>query len=164
MQRYFFTFLFLLLFVFNISAQTKEARKIDEFNSYNCEDMMARLDYFANSIMAEPNVTGFIIVYEGEYSKYIYNNKGGKKLENFLPRFGEAVLRTHEMQRYLLGFRRFPKEKVLFIGGGFRKNHTIEFWLTPQNASPPKISPTLENVKYRKGTPQILCSPIMLSL
>lgn len=160
MKKQLFSFLLALFFAFSVSAQNKEARKFDEFESYNCEDMMARLDYFANDIVNEPNSKGFVIVYEGKYFKYVNNSKGEDKLKNFLPRFSESAFRTRLMQNYLLNFRRFPKEKILFISGGFRENHTVELWTVPNGANLPKSLPTFKDMKYRKGKPENICSEI----
>jgi len=158
MKKQFLIFLFLLSFVLSIAAQTKEARKFDEFSHYYCDDMLARLDYFVNDIMKESNAKGFIIVYEGKYSKQINNRKGENELKTFLPRFGESTVRTRIMQNYLINFRRFPKEKVLFLSGGFRENHTVELWIVPNGANSPKPTPTLEKIKYRKGKPEDICA------
>jgi hypothetical protein len=60
----------------------------------------------------------------------------------------------------MINFRRFPKEKVLFISGGFRENHTVELWVVPNGANPPKATPTLESMKYRKGKPVNMCESL----
>lgn len=155
--------LLLLLFIcsaFIASAFAHEARKFYEFKSYNCEDMLVRLDYFANEIMKESNAKGFAIVYEGKYSKYVYNGKGEGKLRTFPPRFGESASRIRLMQNHLLTFRTFPKERFLFISGGFRENHTVELWIVPNGVNPPKSLPTLKETKYRKGKPENICAGI----
>ncbi|HEY0659480.1 MAG TPA: hypothetical protein VGD05_13445 [Pyrinomonadaceae bacterium] len=160
MKKIFFSFILFAILTINVFAQAKAALKIDEFSNYNCEDMLVRLDYFANDLMKEPNVKGFVIVYEGKYSKYVNNGKGENKLKPFLPRFGESAFRTRSMQNHLLNFRTFPKEKFLFISGGFRENHTVELWIVPNGENPPKPTATLENIKYRKGKPEHICAGI----
>jgi len=152
--------LILLLFLclaLIVSAFAQEARKIDELSNYYCDDMLARLDYLASETMKESNAKGFVIVYEGRYSKYV-NNRGKNELKTFLPRFGESAYRTKSMQNHLLNFRNLPKEKFLFISGGFRENHTVELWVVPNGANPLKSTPTLENIKYRKGKPEDICA------
>ena len=53
-------------FVFALSAfaQNKEARKIDEFGSLSCDDLISRLDNLANQVNKLPKSKGYIIVYE----------------------------------------------------------------------------------------------------
>ncbi len=51
-----------------------------------------------------------------------------------------------------------PSEKIVFIEAGFREKLTIEFWLVPLGAEPPKPNPTLKKMKYQKGKPLDLCS------
>jgi thioredoxin-related protein len=160
MKKTIIGFIFIILLSFSISAQTKEARKFDEFESYTCEEMMMRLDIFGNELSNEPTSKGFVIVFEGNYSKYVYKDKDKAKLKTFLPRFGESILRTYEMQIYFLNFRKFPKERVSFIDGGFRKNHTVELWIIPSGTTLPKSLPSIENIQYRKGKPQNNCSEI----
>ena len=157
MRKKISNFLIIFSFAFTVSSQTKEARKIDELINYHCDDMLARLDNLASQIMKESNAKGFLIVYEGKYSLNV-NNKGKNELKIFLPRFGESSLRTQIMQNHLLNFRNLPKEKFLFISGGFRESHTVELWIVPTGANPPKPTPTLENIKYRKGKPEDICA------
>lgn len=160
MRKQFFSFLLLFSFAFTGSAQTKEARMIDELINYHCDDMLARLDNLASQTMDESNAKGFLIIYEGRYSLNV-NNKGKKELKMFLPRFGEAAIRTQIMQSHLLKFRKLPKEKFLFISGGFRENHTVELWIVPNGVNPPKPTPTLKNIKYRISKPVNVCESII---
>ena len=141
------------LFTLSAFAQTKEVWKVDEFLHITCEDLKARLDYFAIAINEEPKSIGYAVIYEGRYSKNIYDRKGNAIPKKILPTFGESVSFTQLMQKYIFKFRRFSQEKLIFIDGGFRENFTVEFWLVPDGAKLPKPTPTLETMKYRKGAP-----------
>ncbi|MCU1287835.1 MAG: hypothetical protein JWN60_64 [Acidobacteria bacterium] len=160
MKKILFSLIFLILLSGNISARRDEFVMFDQLQSYNCEDFMARLDNFMNALSNDGTSRGFIVVYEGRYSEYVYNKKKEGKLKSFLPRFSESAFRVHLMQNYMINFRRFPKEKVLFISGGFRENHTVELWVVPNGANPPKATPTLESMKYRKGKPVNMCESL----
>ncbi len=153
MKKNLFKIVFLMFVTINISARSDKFIMFDQLQSYNCEDLMVRLDNFIFTLGADKTSRGFIVVYEGKYLNYINE----KKSKSLLPRFGESALRVHFMQNYLINFRGFPKEKVLFISGGFREEHTVELWVVPNGANPPKSSPTLENMKYRKGKPSRFC-------
>ena len=158
MMKILFGFVFFILSFANILAQTKEARKIDELVDYFCDDMLARLDVFASQTLNEPNAKGFLIIYEGKYSVSVYNKYGNGKRQLVLPKFGEANVRGQIMRRHLINFRNLSKEKFLFVSGGFREHHTVELWVVPNGANSPKPTPTLENMKYRKGEPIDICA------
>lgn len=156
MKKQLFGFLLIFSFAFTISAQMNEAQKLDEFSSYTCEEMLYFLDIFGAKVFEAENSKGFIIVYEGKYSRFVPGNNNGRA--KFLPKFGESAFRTREMRNYLINFRSFPKEKFLFVSGGFRENHTVELWIVPNGTTPPKASPTIKEIKYRKGKPEMLCT------
>ncbi len=152
---------YLLISVLSVVAQhkaeqAKEARNVERFGTFACEDMKARLDNFEIQLYEESQSNGLVIVYEGKHSKYNYDRKGNSTLKFVLPRFGESAFLTQEMQNYLK-FRKIPIGKFLFIDGGFRKNFEVEFWIVPNGAKLPKPTPTLETMKYRKGTLRGIC-------
>lgn len=148
------SFLFLLSLVFSVSAQNMEARKIHELGDFTCEDIKVRLDYFALEIRNFPTAKGFIISYEGKHS--FYSNT--KKSYVFrLPKFGESSFINQKTMDYLFLTRGLPKDKVLFINGGFREKYTLEFWIVPRGAKSPEITPTLTRINYQKGKLLDLC-------
>lgn len=155
MKKQILIFLFLLSFAFDVAAQLEEPRKVDEFESIQCEDLRTRLDSFLVEIQNNPQSKGFVIVYEGKYSSYIYNRSGISKRKYHLPTFGEANYRTQVFLKHFQ-FRQFQSDKYLFIDGGFRENHSVELWIVPDTAKPPKPTPTLSNIKYRKGKPILI--------
>ena len=160
MKKQLFSFLLALFFALNLSAQSKGARKTEELNSlYNCEDLQLRLDAFVVHLQNEPKARGYLFVYEGKYSQYVYDRKGNSKVKTYLPTFAEANLRTQVIFNHFK-FRGFPIDRILLISGGYREEHSIEFWIVPNGAKPPKPSPTLDEIKYRKGKPLVFCSPI----
>ena len=145
--------IFVCFFALSVFAQIREVRKIDEFGNITCEDLKARLENFAIVINEQPKSIGYAVIYEGRYSKNIYDRKGNVTRTKILPTFSESVSYTQLMQKYIFRFKRFPQKKLLFIDGGFRENFTVEFWLVPDGAKLPKPIPTLETMKYRKGAP-----------
>ena len=141
----------LYLLVFVATAFAQEAQKVDEIKTYYCDELKFHIYDFAvgidnnsNSINNNPNAKGYIISYEGKYSSYL------NRL--VLPRFGEVESRLALIKKHLL-FLRYPMEKIVFIKGGFREEQTVEFWIVPNGAEPPKTKPTLDKIKYRKGKP-----------
>ena len=153
MKKQILSFLILIIFALNVCAQSKEAQKIDEFEFYNCEEIKARLDAFTFLLRREPQAKGYVIVYEGNYSGFVYKKNGEREFKAFLPTVGEAIHRSYFIQNYLVGNKGFTKQDVIFISGGYRQNHKVEFWIVPLGATPPKPVATLENIEYRKGKP-----------
>ncbi|MDQ3748426.1 MAG: hypothetical protein M3367_05320 [Acidobacteriota bacterium] len=152
MRNLSFSLIFFIFLAFSASAQTKEARKIDEFGVIPCGDFRSRLDNFLAKLQNELRSKGFVIVYEGKYSYQIYDQYPKTKLKTYLPAFGESNYRTQIMMNHFK-FRNFPSDKYLFISGGYRENHAVELWIIPNGATPPKPTPTLDKINYRKGKP-----------
>lgn len=158
MKKQFLSFLLLLLYANCILAQTetarkgKEARLVNEFGRYSCEDIKARLQNFQLMLNEEPKSRGVVFVYEGKYPN-VTDYRNGAAVRYILPSFGESAFRTREMQD-AVAFFKFPMENWLFVNGGFRETFTVEFWLVPDGAAFPKPTPTLETIKYSKGVPR----------
>jgi len=158
MKKQFFSFLLIISFVCGAAAQeTRVAEKFEEFGELECEGLRGRLDNFLVHLRNTPTAEGFVIVYEGKYSRPIYDRQGNLKYKDYLPAVGEAKYRTKVMSNHFK-LRRFPADRISIIDGGFRENFTVEFWIVPAGAKPPAASPTLDKVKYRKGKPaRIIC-------
>lgn len=150
------------IWLFSTNAFAQEAKLFDETGNLSCEVFLANLDIFASEVnKADTNSVGYIISYEGKYQKSVYDkNRKFMKYQYVLPMFGESNERTYTMMNYIINFRGFPKEKLVFVNGGFRENYTVQFWVVPKLEKPPKIEPTLKNIKYRKGIPIDICSGI----
>ncbi|MEO8072280.1 MAG: hypothetical protein ABI686_03445 [Acidobacteriota bacterium] len=158
MKKHFLILIILLSLVISVSARIDEAVMFDQLDSTTtCEDMNVRLDYWAIERNKNPESKGYAIVYEGKYFRDVSNDNEKRKLKAFLPTFGESAFRTNLMMKYMFKVRKNSKQNFIFIDGGFRKNFSVELYISPNSAPPPKPSPTLENIKYRKGNPQFKC-------
>ncbi|MGI8639395.1 MAG: hypothetical protein ACR2MG_05515 [Pyrinomonadaceae bacterium] len=150
-----FNFVFIALFVFSVSAQVNEARKIDEFGNISCDDLTARFDNFFLQLTELDNSKGYVLVYEGNLLSPLYN-KDGKTIK---PRRGEAKAQILTMKSRIK-FSRFDEKRIVFVNGRFRENLTIELWIVPTDVTPPKPTPTLKKMKYRKGKPGNFCDAL----
>lgn len=155
MKKQFLILLFLFAFVFSVSAQEKEAQKVDELPSFwQYEEVRAVIDNFFIRLQRNPQTTGFIIYYEGKYYADYEENKKPKIL---LPRRGEADFRMQIIRDHIR-LRRYDADRILFINGGFREENTTEFWLVTNGAELPTPTPTLDKMQYRKGKPEWTCN------
>ena len=125
------------------STQTAASRKFDEFSAFNCEEVKARLDNFAISLLHEPNSKGYIIVY------------GGRREWR-----GEARAWINLAKEYLSNVRPIAAERITVVNGGYRKLLTMELWLLPTGENPPVATPTVQpkDVRFKRGrAPKHIC-------
>ena len=136
-----------------IFGQAPLSEKVDEFSHISCDEYLGRMDAMFAAVHNSPNSKLYLIVYEGKEPRY--NTKLGK-IELTLPKFGSAEAKFRSIKKYA-GFRKFPADRIKFINGGFRENLTVESWLVPVEAEPPKPTPTIKKMKYGKGKPVGFC-------
>src|SRR5688572_5073152 len=153
MKKQLFSFLLVLFFLINVSAQDKETRKIDELENTPCDDYLSRMDATMVEAYNNPSSTVYVLIYEGKELKY---NSRKNKTELVFPNYGSAKAKIRSIKKYL-SIRKFPAERFEFVKAGFRKNLTVEIWLVPAGATPPKPTPTLTKMKYRKGKATGFC-------
>lgn len=145
--------LILSILILCSSLFAQEAQKMDETGNLGCDDFISRIDNLIIGLNENPNSKGYIFVYEGNWMKY--NNEGQKTY--VLPHFGEAKKYISSM-KIRFRFWKFPLvDRIVLVNAGFRKNFTLEFWIVPNGAIPPKATPTLTKMSYRKGKPKYFC-------
>lgn len=146
-----------IILFFSISVFSQIAIKIDAIGYFSCGDSY-RLDLvYQNEIKAKPQNKIFIIFYEGQRDYQNFNYKTRKYetvIEN--PRFGNALNRAKEIPLYLKMVYKVPNDRFVLVNGGFRQKFVMEIWSVPKDASPPKVTPTLERkeIKFVKGKPK----------
>ena len=151
-MRIFFVTICILLFLMELTAQSKRPRLFGTIPDVPCEDAMTRLDYFFTEVTNDgPNAIGIAIYYEGNYIKSRYT-PGGEKISerSVAPADGEVQERVRWLQNYV-NFRNFPKDKIRFISGGYRERFAIDLWIVPVGSPVPEPTPTSDRMKYRKG-------------
>lgn len=135
----------------SICSFSQEAELIDEFSYINCDEYLARMDMFVIVKAQEnPNEKVYVLVYEGKEKQY--------KRKSLLPTRGLAKAKIKSMKKYISTVRGFSLNNISFVEGGFREHLTVEIWSVPNGAEPPKPTPTLKKMKYRKGKPKGFCT------
>ncbi len=116
--------------------QSVAARKIDDYQDYNCEDEMAVLDSYAIKVQAWPKSEAHIIVYGGQYR-----------------RRGEVAARMSRIMHYLTTNRMIPATRIRIVNGGYRRSLTVELWLVGPGESAPRATPSLrpQQVRFKRG-------------
>lgn len=151
--------LFILWFlIFNLSGftQTREAAIIDVLQSVSCDDYLARMDGVFQTLKNSQNSKIYVFFYEGRIRQAIYNkNYNTVGYREVLPVYGELNARISTMKKRISLYNSL--ENFVFVKAGFKEMYTTEFWLVPNNATPPKPTPTLQKLKYRKGKANGFC-------
>lgn len=166
MKKQFFVFLLLLLFFSSVSAQEKEAVKIDEFGRIPCGDFMARMDNLLVTFQNSPDSEIYVVYYGGRFRKenlkwnpekrrydliklHFPHRDDGLNWAKSIPLF----LTTYNS--YRIEIRNLVKEKIILLDGGFREDVNVEIWIVPKRAKPPESTPTIDEkyIKFRNDKP-----------
>ena len=98
-------------------------RRFDEYGNIRWEHEMARLDNFAIALLQDPNLIGYIIVYDGRPSCR-----------------EEAIARAIRARNYVINHRGVEWNRVVWRYGGHREELTV--MLQPMFRGGPEIQPT----------------------
>lgn len=96
-------------------------RQSDEFGNIARDDEKARLDNFAIALQNAPGAQGYVLVYSGRQS-----------------RTGEAQRRADRIKDYLVNTRGIDASRVVTLDAGQREAVTIQLWIVPPGAEPPR--------------------------
>ncbi|MDQ3800447.1 MAG: hypothetical protein M3384_13445 [Acidobacteriota bacterium] len=146
-----------LIFCFLLSASAfaqEAAQKFDEFTVLPCDEYMGRMDTYLVHARDNPSLQIYVLIYEGKEPVY---NARERKAEMKPPVFGSAEAKIRSIKKYM-SYRKLPINRFSFVKAGFRENAAVEIWTVPNGATPPKPTPTLMKMKYRKGKPKGFCT------
>lgn len=96
------------------------ARLVDKFGDIQMSDLMARLDYFAIELNAEPASQGVIVAYSAPHK---------------FP--GWPTRRARMSRTYLISTRGLDASRLSVVYAGLRDDTAIELWAVPPGAEPP---------------------------
>jgi hypothetical protein len=110
---------------FQTFAQQKSvAIKFDEF-FYQKADLGSRANRFAQYIKKDLQSKFYIVYYNPRKSKY---GLDGEKWADYAQ---EVLANGHDISQ----------NRIILIDGGIRENQSLEFWIVPKGANPPKPIP-----------------------
>lgn len=98
-----------------------DANRFDLYNDVRFNDEKARLDNFAVQLQNEPGAQGYIVAYSGRRG-----------------RPGAAALRATRARNYLVNERGLNADRIIILEGGVREDLTVELWMVPTGATPPR--------------------------
>jgi hypothetical protein len=100
------------------------ATKFDEFvtSDLAIDDVKVRLDeFYDQGLKNKPRSRAYVILYRGRHRRSRYSLRATRE--------------------YLI-LRKLPRGRITTIGGGYRDEPTMELWVVPEGAEPPKPRPT----------------------
>ncbi len=115
---------------------TYKSRIFDECESCTFDDQKARLDNLGVALQNEPGSRAHIIVYGGRMSP-----------------IGQVEKLMTRARDYLINDRRIDGSRFVMVNGGFRETDTVELWLVPSGAEPPRPTPTVQAGEVKSGKP-----------
>ena len=102
-------------------GQTGGALKFDDFGDLKTDDILARLDLFAQRLGKEEGLKGYIVAY---------------RREDQLP--GSFLRYVHGFRGYLVNKRGIEPARVSIIEAGTGEKMVTELWLVPKGSIPPQ--------------------------
>lgn len=103
------------------------AREFDECNNCTFDDQKARLDNLAVELQNDPSTKAYIIAYGGRTSPIAQVDVLMKRARN-----------------YMIDQRGIDGSRLVIINGGFREADSVELWIVPSGAAPPRATPTVQ--------------------
>jgi anti-sigma-K factor RskA len=104
-----------------------EARKVDDYGKLASKEEEDRLANFLSELQQNPTAQGYIIAYSGQTS-----------------RAGDSQKAADKVVDYLVNKRRLERSRLVTVTGGVREQPTVELWLVPTGAQPPKPTPVFK--------------------
>ena len=116
---------------------TLVSREFDECVNCTFDDQKARLDNLAVELQNDPSTRAHIIAYGGRQSPLA-------KVEVLMKRARD----------YIVDERGIDASRLVIVNGGFREADSVELWVVPAGAAPPRATPTVQagEVKPSKKT------------
>jgi len=100
--------------------------EFDECNNCTFDDQKARLDNLAVELQNDPSKRAYIIAYGGRMSP-----------------LSQVEVLMSRARDYLITQRQIDASRLTVVNGGFREEDSVELWVVPSGAAPPRATPTV---------------------
>jgi hypothetical protein len=100
--------------------------EFDECNNCTFDDQKARLDNLAVDLQNDPSTRAYIIAYGGRMSP-----------------LAQVEVLMSRARDYLVTQRGLDASRLTVVNGGFREEDSVELWVVPSGAAPPRATPTV---------------------
>jgi hypothetical protein len=104
-----------------------KSHKVDEYGNIPSKEENTRLDKYVIELQTEPTAQGYIIAYGGRTS-----------------RAGDAQKAADRVRSYIVSKRGVEKSRMVTVVAGYREQLTVELWIVPRRALPPRPTPTVD--------------------
>jgi len=111
------------------------AREFDECINCTFDDQKARLDNLAVELQNDPSARAYVIAYGGRYSP-----------------LANVEMLMKRARDYIVGQRGIDASRLVIVNGGFRENDSVELWVVPAGAAPPRATPTVQAGEVKPRT------------
>jgi hypothetical protein len=108
------------------------AQEFDECVGCTFDDQKARLDNLAVELQNDPSTRAYIIAYGGRTSP-----------------LGQVERLITRARDYIVQQRAIDASRIVVVNGGFREQDTVELWIVPSGAAPPRATPTVQAGEVR---------------
>jgi len=112
------------------------AREFDECDNCTFDDQKARLDNLAVELQNDPATIGYVIAYGGRTSP-----------------IGQIDRLMTRARDYLTNERGIDGSRIVIVNGGFRESDSVELWIVPRGATPPRATPTVQAGEVKSNAP-----------
>ena len=102
-------------------------REFDTCRSCSFDDQKARLDNLAIELQNDPTTTTYLFAYGGRTSP-----------------IGRADHLLTRARDYLVSQRKIDASRIVLSNGGFREEDSVDVWIVPRGATPPRPAPTVQ--------------------
>ena len=98
--------------------------EFDECKNCTFDDQKARLDNFGVELQNDPSARAYIIAYGGRMSP-----------------LSQVEVLMSRARDYLVTQRQIDTSRLTVVNGGFREEDSVELWIVPSGAAPPRATP-----------------------